>query len=525
MVGCVHTLQKGDVRRSTLGMTSLLALTSLAGLSSSCSDDPEIGYLAPRGIFAPEAVDFGEISVDVQSAAMPVTLANAGNYKFVIQSVELPMGFSLRGAKGLLEGREIRPGESFDMEVVFLPTEEKVYEGQLVMKDGAVSAILDIKGTGVIRESPMLTVNPISVDFGAVALQETGRATVQVTNNGNGAGVIGRATLGSTSAEITPTDTFAIGTQLPIAIDVGQTVSIDLVFRPTLEAQISDIFILNAENHAPLQIGVTGQGVVPLGDVLCSPSRLEFGQVQRGQTTILSVNCEARGGPARLISGTITNNPMFVVSNPPTTLDLLAGDSVQIDVEFRPDGTPATVNGTLDVLYNGGMGMSTVTVALIGEVTPPLTTDTAIALDLQWTSNGTDVDLHLVRSGGTFFESPGDCYYGNDTPDWGVSGDSTDDPFLDVDDINGYGPEKINLSTAAAGRYDVYAHYFSDGANDSTESIVEIHLAGQLVATRRRPGQSCGQVWHVGTINWDGSGGTFSAVDAISYELLRADCF
>ncbi len=504
-------------------MTSLLALTSLAGLSSSCSDEPDIGYLAPRGIFTPDAIDYGEISVDVQNAKA-VTLANVGNYKFVIQSVEIPMGFSLRGAKGLLEGREILPGESFDMEVVFLPTEEKVYEGQLIMKDGPVSAVLDLKGIGVIREAPMLTVNPISVDFGAVALLETGRATVQVTNNGNGAGLIGRATLGSTSADITATDTFAIGTQLPITVGVGQTVSVDLVFKPTVEAQLSDIFILHAANHAPLEIGVTGQGVVPLGDILCSPSRLEFGAVQRGQTTTLSVNCEARGGPARLISGRITDNPMFVVSNPPTTVDLLAGDSVQIDVEFRPDGTPATVSGTLEVLYNGGMGMGTVTVALIGEVIPPPTTETAIALNLQWTSNGTDVDLHLVQTGGAFYESPGDCYYGNKTPDWGVSGDTTDDPFLDVDDVSGYGPEKINLSTAAPGRYEAYVHYYSDGGSGSTESIVEVHIGGQLVATRTRPRLRCGQVWHVGTIAWDGMAGSFTPADTISYELLRAGC-
>ena len=61
--------------------------------------------------------------------------------------------------------------------------------------------------------------------------------------------------------------------------------------------------------------------------------------------------------------------------------------------------------------------------------------------------NGADVDLHLSHpSGMGWFDSTYDCHYFNPTPDWGVLNQLADDPSLDIDDIDGGGPENINLN-------------------------------------------------------------------------------
>ena len=73
---------------------------------------------------------------------------------------------------------------------------------------------------------------------------------------------------------------------------------------------------------------------------------------------------------------------------------------------FRPDGTPSRPSGTLVVQYTGATGPATFDVNLVGEVLPPATTETAMSIKLTWDSNGTDVDLHFVGPGGTFYESP-----------------------------------------------------------------------------------------------------------------------
>jgi hypothetical protein len=68
-------------------------------------------------------------------------------------------------------------------------------------------------------------------------------------------------------------------------------------------------------------------------------------------------------------------------------------------------------------------------------------------------SNYSDIDLHLVRPGGTMFSQTNDCYYGDcnvlDVPnglEWGASG-SAGNPSLDVDNTVGYGPENITINS------------------------------------------------------------------------------
>jgi hypothetical protein len=75
---------------------------------------------------------------------------------------------------------------------------------------------------------------------------------------------------------------------------------------------------------------------------------------------------------------------------------------------------------------------------------------------------GTDLDLHLLRGqiAGNPSDSPrwndqffrSDCYYLNCTTggvDWGVIGDINDNPSLDRDDVDGGGPEQVNIRRPA----------------------------------------------------------------------------
>ena len=66
-------------------------------------------------------------------------------------------------------------------------------------------------------------------------------------------------------------------------------------------------------------------------------------------------------------------------------------------------------------------------------------TDAGIRVQLHWDIDISDVDLHLIRPGGSD-RTDGDCYYANcqssDGLDWGEPGEH-DDPRLDVDDVDG----------------------------------------------------------------------------------------
>jgi len=85
----------------------------------------------------------------------------------------------------------------------------------------------------------------------------------------------------------------------------------------------------------------------------------------------------------------------------------------------------------------------------------------AFRVQLTWGSDAySDLDLHLLRPAGTM-NSTNDCYYWNCTGSgltWGSS-----NPVLDVDDVNGYGPENIYLtSSAESGDYRIIVNDYDN---------------------------------------------------------------
>jgi len=92
----------------------------------------------------------------------------------------------------------------------------------------------------------------------------------------------------------------------------------------------------------------------------------------------------------------------------------------------------------------------------------------ALYTQLRWNTNLTDVDLHLLppNSNISSLWSNNDCFYANKHTSWGA--------YLDVDDINGYGPEHITIpTTPASGKYTLYVHYYSShGVSSVTDAML-----------------------------------------------------
>ena len=107
-------------------------------------------------------------------------------------------------------------------------------------------------------------------------------------------------------------------------------------------------------------------------------------------------------------------------------------------------------------------------------------------IELSWEHSGDDLDLHLIKEGSRF-ESEGDCYYANcvgdfSSLDWGQGGLLDDNPRLDLDDIDGIGPENINIKEPSQGTYTVMIHdYPGSEYLDGNTALIKIHLAGEMV--------------------------------------------
>ena len=135
--------------------------------------------------------------------------------------------------------------------------------------------------------------------------------------------------------------------------------------------------------------------------------------------------------------------------------------------------------------------------------------DVGIWARLTWPEAGADVDLHLIRPGGSLNGS-GDCYFGNGNPDWGESIVDCDDPTLDVDCITGCTVENIRLGKPETGTYNIMVHYYSDHGLGPANPSVTLEVASPSPLFGGEPSRypfpakqlEDGQVWHVGTVEW-----------------------
>ena len=141
-----------------------------------------------------------------------------------------------------------------------------------------------------------------------------------------------------------------------------------------------------------------------------------------------------------------------------------------------------------------------------GNAIAPPVEELGLHVKISWNTDDTDVDSHLLMPGGAFFDCFSDCYFGNPAPDWGVTGDIVDDPFLDVDDVDGFGPENINISEPIAGTYTFIVHYYADHHDTfskASDTTVEVWSYGTLLGTFGPTRlNSTNDAWDVFTIDW-----------------------
>lgn len=159
---------------------------------------------------------------------------------------------------------------------------------------------------------------------------------------------------------------------------------------------------------------------------------------------------------------------------------------------MMPGGTSADRNGFETDLAGDYVGQLVVTNES-GVESPPcevtLTAEPVEALwvEMFWENSGDDMDLHLLAPGGTL-KTDTDCYYMNCTPsfggglDWGVAGETYDNPTLDLDDINLTGPENINIESPEDATYTVIVHDHTSQTFTAGNAVtVNVRLDGELV--------------------------------------------
>jgi len=153
--------------------------------------------------------------------------------------------------------------------------------------------------------------------------------------------------------------------------------------------------------------------------------------------------------------------------------------------------------------------------------------DKDLRVELTWTTPddelvddcegcGSDVDLHLLHPNSEeVFNKPYDCFFDNMNPSWG--NENTNNPSLDIDDVNGWGPENIGVILPESGiNYTVGIHYWDDHGYGTSLATVRVYWNGELIFESYVKELVMNDYWVVGTIN---SQGGFNLIDTLESDV------
>ncbi|MBU1433237.1 hypothetical protein KKF91_22110, partial [Myxococcota bacterium] len=151
-----------------------------------------------------------------------------------------------------------------------------------------------------------------------------------------------------------------------------------------------------------------------------------------------------------------------------------------------------------------------------------LTWNTPDDLD-QSDQEGVDLDIHLRHpQGASWSVAPHDCFYQNRNPDWGPVGEAGD-PSLDIDDINGAGPENITLPSPEAniGAYhlgvEVYNAALGLGLPEvETTARMRVHLDGLVLGDWTRTLNQSRSFWEILSLEWRGDRADIEEIDVVT---------
>lgn len=132
-----------------------------------------------------------------------------------------------------------------------------------------------------------------------------------------------------------------------------------------------------------------------------------------------------------------------------------------------------------------------------------------LVIQLTWQEANDDLDLHLLAPNGTL-ESDTDCYYANCiingvvSLDWGQQGVSADDPVMTLDDIEGTGPEEIQLAEPQTnGEFTIVIHdYPSSVLTSANIATITVYSGDSVLWTGTKTISDENTYTDVATINW-----------------------
>jgi centrosomal CEP192-like protein/ASPM-SPD-2-Hydin domain-containing protein len=366
--------------------------------------------LAPAEIRTDGAVDFGGVSQG-GTATRSLTISNAGDEPAPSLSTRISgldgASFSVQ-SNGCVQG--LGAQGSCALSLLFTPATAGSQLATLTL-EGAPGDTRDVTLSGTGLAPALLGVQPSPLVFDSVAVGQTQRAVLTVTNTG-------AANTGRVSASMTaPTASFAITYGVcPPTLATGESCEIAIVFAPTAAGLSSGALRVTSTPAGTLEVPVSGTATAGPGNlasnlVIVGAESTYFGSIGLGESAIRAFTLRNTGdlSAGTLVDLTLGSNSSFSLVPRAATecepgVTLLDGRaSCDLRVLFQPATTgtlgatlavSSTIGGTTNAFLTG-TGTGTSPAALTGSasaltfVTPSPVDALASDETLDWTVRNT----------------------------------------------------------------------------------------------------------------------------------------
>lgn len=510
---------------------------------------------------APSFVDFDVAAVGQPPKVKQVAIQNTGEAPLLVSGVQWPLQdktFSIKIGDKVVTGDKaatfdpplsIDPGGGIDCDVTFAPVDDKGRKATLqIVSNAAGPAQVQLQGN---LNVPCLLVKPEkTLDYNLVYVGVESVKPVVLQNCGDADVQISLAKLSDDSQGVyafsKDTKLPADGQPLVLAKNAKAILNIgctppsenkDAAGKPqpfTAKLNLTDT---TAKPNKTIDLTCQGNASkCPTPVIVMDP-----GEQIEPQTVFKLKGSQSYAAPP----AKITKYKWTALKTPPGAVGLhFVPNDTTADVKFGTDGTLngqpinwLTVAGEyqfkLQVWDDTGTESCAPAISTL-LVIPSV----GLHVELLWDTpeddtkdtgngNGADLDLHFTHpkamegqlcsatvtkqcqpdldkdsKADPWFHEVYDCYWYNPSPKWGSAASANDDPGLDLDDTDGWGPENLNMATPEDGmKYGVGVHYWDSFGYGNSTATVNIYLLGMLKATFTQPMTEC-DMWWVTQIDW-----------------------
>ena len=327
----------------------------------------------------PAAVNFGNVVVG-NSGSQTITLTNTGTSSLSIsQATASGSGFSL---SGLTLPATLNANQSTTFSAQFAPAAAGSASGSITLSDTGSNptVAISLSGTGT---QPGISATPSSLNLGSVTTGSSNTQTVTLKNTGTASLTISQATVTGSSFSIN-------GLSFPLTIAPGNAATLNVVFTPTTAGSASgSISLVSNAPASPMTVILSGTGIVPTLTLNANPSSLNFGSVNVGSNSALSVTLTNAGNANVTISSATVTGTGFSASGVSSGLTLAPSQTATLNVTFAP-AAAGSASGNVSVASNATNSPASVT--LSGTAVQPV----SHSVTLSWTASTSSVNGYNV---------------------------------------------------------------------------------------------------------------------------------